>query len=31
MVAAAGYFEFLKGNFASTDLNASAQDPADWS
>ena len=31
MVAAAGYFEFLKGSFASTDLNASAQDPADWS
>lgn len=26
MIAAAGYFEFLKGNFAGTDLNASAAD-----
>lgn len=26
MIAAAGYFEFLKGNLASTDLNASALD-----
>ena len=30
MVAAAGYFEFLKGNLASTDLNASAEDPVCW-
>ncbi len=30
MVAAAGYFEYLRGNFASTDLNASAQDPVSW-
>ena len=26
MIAAAGYFEFLRGNFAGTDLNASACD-----
>ena len=26
MIAAAGYFEFLKGNFADTSLNASASD-----
>ena len=31
MVAAAGYFEFEKGNFAGTDLNASAEDPVCWS
>ncbi len=30
MVAAAGYFEFLRGNFASTDLNATAEDPISW-
>ena len=26
MIAAAGYFQFLKGNFADTSLNASASD-----
>ena len=31
MVAAAGYFEYLAGHFAGTDLNASAEDPASWS
>ena len=30
MVAAAGYFEYLAGHFAATDLNASAQDPTCW-
>ncbi len=30
MVAAAGYFEFEKGNLAGTDLNASAEDPVCW-
>ncbi|MBE6629516.1 MAG: tRNA (adenosine(37)-N6)-threonylcarbamoyltransferase complex transferase subunit TsaD [Ruminococcaceae bacterium] len=30
MVAAAGYFEYEAGHFAATDLNASAQDPANW-
>ena len=30
MVAAAGYFEYRAGHFASTDLNAMAQDPANW-
>ncbi len=31
MVAAAGYFEYQAGHFASTDLNASAEDPISWS
>lgn len=31
MVAAAGYFEYLAGHFATTDLNASAEDPENWS
>jgi len=30
MVAAAGYFEYRAGHFASTDLNAMAEDPANW-
>lgn len=30
MVAAAGYYEYLAGRFASTDLNASAEDPISW-
>ena len=30
MVAAAGYFEYRAGHFASTDLNATAEDPANW-
>ena len=29
MVAAAGYFQYLKGNFANTSLNASANDDGD--
>ena len=31
MVAAAGYFEYRAGHFSSTDLNAMAQDPENWS
>ncbi len=31
MVAAAGYFEYQRGNLAGTDLNACAQDPVCWS
>ena len=30
MVAAAGYFEYCAGHFAATDLNATAEDPANW-
>jgi N6-L-threonylcarbamoyladenine synthase len=30
MVAAAGYFEYRAGHLAATDLNATAEDPANW-
>ena len=30
MVAAAGYYEYQRGNFASADLNASAEDPVSF-
>ena len=30
MVAAAGYFEYLAGHFSGTNLNATAEDPANW-
>ena len=30
MVAAAGYFEYRAGHFSATDLNACAEDPANW-